>query len=314
MSEESCISIQDAYPEHVDRPSFQIVVGFLYCTIFIFAFTGNLAVLYALKCKPINFNVRNVFIWSLTLADMSVCITSLPLTAIYMAARQWYFGEFMCILVPLFQASSVYITSFTVMAIAVDRYLLLCHPTGCQMNLNLAIGFIVLLWVLGIGASIPYAYVMKISSNVTYENGQNRTQFICGQFCDEDWKNPKSQNAYGIFALLVQFALPLVVCAVCYGQIVVSLKKNYIRRISEESTSLKSKIYLAVRRKRVNKMIGLMLMSFSFAWLPLNALNLFRDFSMIDNPWYSTIFAFGHIAAMSSLIWNPARLSLVYAN
>lgn len=39
----------------------------------------------------------------------------------------------------------------------------------------------------------------------------------CGVFCSEDWSgSPWGRKAYGTFALIMQFALPLIVICTCY--------------------------------------------------------------------------------------------------
>lgn len=50
-----------------------------------------------------------------------------------------------------------------------------------------------------------------------------------------------------------------------------------------------------------------MVMGLVLAWLPMNLINLYRDFdnSEKSSPWFSLIFAFCHVSAMTSAVWNP---------
>lgn len=51
-------------------------------------------------------------------------------------------------------------------------------------------------------------------------------------------------------------------------------------------------------------MMACMVLGFILAWLPLNLINLSRDFNGVST-WFSTIFALCHVIAMISAICNP---------
>lgn len=51
-----------------------------------------------------------------------------------------------------------------------------------------------------------------------------------------------------------------------------------------------------------------MVLGLVLAWLPLNLINLSRDFNGVT-AWFSTIFAFCHVIAMTSAAWNPVIYS-----
>lgn len=308
MSRNTCVTIEEIFPDYMDLLYSQVLIGFFYTLIFILACIGNGTVLYGLVFRSLELNVRNVFVWSLALADMFVCATSLPITAYHNHTRQWHFGSFMCKLVPLLQGSGIFITSFTLMAIAYDRYRLLCHPFEAKFSLRSALLLVGFMWVFGCCAATPYALSMETEVNYTVlETVSNTSIQICGEFCEEVWQSDTSRNVYGVSVFLLQYVVPLLFCSVCYMKIALKLKHNNRSRMLNETSSLKTKRSLNRRKRKVNNMIGLMLFSFIGAWLPFNILHLFRDFSIsdTDDVWYPTVFVACHLLAMTSLIWNP---------
>uniref|UniRef100_A0A8R1HQG5 G_PROTEIN_RECEP_F1_2 domain-containing protein n=1 Tax=Caenorhabditis japonica TaxID=281687 RepID=A0A8R1HQG5_CAEJA len=53
-------------------------------------------------------------------------------------------------------------------------------------------------------------------------------------------------------------------------------------------------------------MMIVMVVGFVLAWMPLNAVNLYRDlFGISTTKWYSTVFALCHVCAMCSAVLNP---------
>uniref|UniRef100_A0A1I7WMX8 G_PROTEIN_RECEP_F1_2 domain-containing protein n=1 Tax=Heterorhabditis bacteriophora TaxID=37862 RepID=A0A1I7WMX8_HETBA len=67
---------------------------------------------------------------------------------------------------------------------------------------------------------------------------------------------------------------------------------------------------LVNRKTRANRMMIAMVLGFIFAWMPLNSINLYRDWSTFTNkPWFSTVFALCHVSAMTSAVLNPVIYS-----
>jgi hypothetical protein len=59
------------------------------------------------------------------------------------------------------------------------------------------------------GASLPFsALVMDI---VNYRN-------VCGVFCEEVWQSPGLRSGATIAIMFLQFVLPLIILAYCYGR------------------------------------------------------------------------------------------------
>ena len=83
---------------------------------------GNYLLLYVICRTRKMHNVTNFFIGNLAFSDMLMCVTCVPFTLAYaFSPHGWVFGRFMCYLVFLIQPVTVYVSVFTLTAIAVDR-------------------------------------------------------------------------------------------------------------------------------------------------------------------------------------------------
>ncbi|VDM96408.1 unnamed protein product [Thelazia callipaeda] len=269
---DECIPIQDALPDKVDELYVKIIFSFLYFLIWISAVFGNFIVLYIVVIKQVSLSVRTIFIGNLAISDVVVSLTSLPVTAVTIFTRDWVFPPVFCKLIGIFQI----LTFERTLCIAVS------------------------IWTLGYTMSLP---VGIFSVTVTYSP-------YCGTFCEESWPDStidggsRMERIYGISVLTLQFCLPLIICSLCYWKISQVISRQIEKRKEQQFLLKESEKRLHDRRARSNRMMVCMVLSFVFAWLPLNLINLFRDFYGVSSL-FSILFALCHVTAMTSAVWNP---------
>ncbi|KAL3084789.1 hypothetical protein niasHT_031674 [Heterodera trifolii] len=238
--------------------------------------------------------------------------TSLPITAISIFTRDWVFPSPFCKLMGIFQGGTVFVSSFTLTAIAVDRYILIKHPTKQKIGFRTAICIIIGVWTLGYACALP---VGLFSSTQEYPP-------FCGTFCEENWPDTEEQTGrsrirklYGLLVLIVQFGLPTVISSLCYWNIGRLIRRQIQKRKERQLVLLQeSKDRMKSQKNRTNRMMVTMVAGLVLAWLPMNLINLWRDFNSENsansddaksNEWYSLIFAACHSVAMTSAVWNP---------
>lgn len=93
-----------------------------YVLVLLVGVFGNYLLIYVICRTRKMHNVTNFFIGNLAFSDMLMCVTCVPFTLAYaFSPHGWTFGRFMCYLVFLIQPVTVYVSVFTLTAIAVDR-------------------------------------------------------------------------------------------------------------------------------------------------------------------------------------------------
>ena len=65
---------------------------------------------------------NNLFILNLAISDLTLCFFSIPFNVYKTLRHTWIFGDFLCRLAPFFQASNVFVSSMSITAIALDRF------------------------------------------------------------------------------------------------------------------------------------------------------------------------------------------------
>ena len=80
--------------------------------------------------------------------------------------------------------------------------------------------------------------------------------------------------------------------------------------IAQEHVLPASERRMVARRRRANRMMVAMLCSFVLAWLPMNILNIIRDFDLLSTlpqlqQMFYLLFAVAHCVAMMACVCNP---------
>lgn len=105
----------------------RIVSAFAYSAIIVISLFGNLLV-----CKVclLKMTKTNALILSLALSDLSMTIMNIPFNYWRIANYSWPFGKVMCYMVNFVQHLVVYVSSYTMLAIAIYRYITVTDSTG----------------------------------------------------------------------------------------------------------------------------------------------------------------------------------------
>ncbi|RZF34319.1 hypothetical protein LSTR_LSTR014655 [Laodelphax striatellus] len=74
-------------------------------------------------------NATAVFIINLSVSDLMSCCFNLPLAASTFWQRGWHHGHMLCQLFPLMRYGLLAVSLFTVLAITINRYVMIGHPT-----------------------------------------------------------------------------------------------------------------------------------------------------------------------------------------
>ena len=95
-----------------------------YIVIFIVGISGNLLVVFVVVRNKSMQTITNIFITNLAVSDIMMCLLAVPFTPLSAFLKSWVFGDALCHIVPMTLGVSVYVSTLTSTAIAIDRYLI----------------------------------------------------------------------------------------------------------------------------------------------------------------------------------------------
>ncbi|XP_033474040.1 C-X-C chemokine receptor type 1 [Epinephelus lanceolatus] len=216
-----------------------------YIIVFVLSMVGNSVVVYVVCYMERGRASTDIYLMHLAMADLLFCFT-LPFWAVKIHSG-WVFGNFMCKLLSGFQEASVYSGVFLLACISVDRHFAIVRATRVLPSHHLLVKVVCsVVWLVAGVLSLPVA--IQRESRYAADLGQ----FICYQNLTGESSN-HWRVGVRILRHTVGFFLPLVVMAVCYGWIVVTL---YHTRNQQKHKAMR--VILAV------------VLAFVLCWLPHN--------------------------------------------
>ncbi|XP_077992824.1 prolactin-releasing peptide receptor-like [Glandiceps talaboti] len=288
---------ESVYKDSSSHPAFRWIFILIYTGIIILSVVGNIMVCIAVKRNGSLHTPTYVFICNLSVSDVAVSVFCLPLTLAYTLTNTWNFGEFLCYTVAPLQAVSVLVSTLTMAAIAIDRYVLIMYPLRKRITLQKSVLIIVLIWMVSLVLSIPLIMYRLYEKEIYPE------LYLNSILCSESWPNAQSKQAYTLTIFVVQYAFPISLIFVSYGRVWTKLKNRVVPGVLTPQ-QLQSEM---CRKQKTNKMLMAVVAVFAVCWLPLNIwiiLSEFR-FSIIDDKWIDLSFHLCHSFAMSTTCINP---------
>ncbi|CAB3405755.1 unnamed protein product [Caenorhabditis bovis] len=327
---ESCARYIDEHPDLTNNSVILVTYSILYLHIFILGILGNSAILYlTMKHRQLQ-TVQNIFILNLAASNVLMCLTSLPITFITNVYKQWYFSSPICKLIPLVQGASIFVSTFSLSAIALDRYNLVVRPHKHTLSSRNAMMVALLIWVISVVVCMPYGWYMDV----------DKIPDLCGEYCTEHWPLAEVRKGYAFLVLITQFLFPFATMAFCYYNIFARLRQRVekkLQKLSErsqllenstscavsnnvinainsmESPSVESKQRLVVlaQQRRTTTILLSMVLLFAITWLPHNVVTLmieydeliFHGVNSVDHTYIVSTTA--HLISMLTNVTNP---------
>ena len=118
------LHIDDAEFDALQRPVVRGLIITLYVIVIVVGVIGN-ALVIANIVSVSNKNMQKtmkIFVVSLALSDIGLCAFSLPVQLYYQTTNRWIFGQIMCQFVFAAFAVPMYVSTMTILFIAIFRY------------------------------------------------------------------------------------------------------------------------------------------------------------------------------------------------
>lgn len=122
-----------------------------------------------------------------------------------------------CKMVGSLQAVSIFVSTLSITAIALDRYQLIVYPTKRSFQLTGALLALAGIWAIGVILAMPLFIVRTLQHFDIPAGIKSPIRSI--DYCLEDWSSEKGRSIYSASSILVQYALPIVTVSVAHARI-----------------------------------------------------------------------------------------------
>ncbi|XP_029461475.1 cholecystokinin receptor type A [Rhinatrema bivittatum] len=221
----------------------QTVRILLYSLIFFLSVLGNTLVITVLIRNARMRTVTNIFLLSLAVSDLMLCLFCMPFTLIPNLLRDFIFGSAVCKTATYFMGISVSVSTFNLVAISLERYSAICKPLQSRVwqTKAHALKVIAATWCFSFTIMSPYPIY---STLVPFTKSYNST----GNMCRLLWPNDVTQQSWYIFLLLILFLVPGIVMMIAYGLISLELYRGIKFDVSQRKYSAERKNSISSNR------------------------------------------------------------------
>lgn len=272
-----------------------ILVG-CYCLVILFGLLGNLLVCVVVYRNAQLRSPRNLLILNLSLCDIIMCVICMPFSLIRMTLKNWPLGEALCKIVPSLQTIDVFVSTFTIVGIAFDRYKAIVCVVRERRQRKPVVHVIIGIWVAAVVMALPMLMFHRVHT----------TDMVEYHVCVEDWPSDPFKGIYTTVIMVVQYMTPTLVITILHARIC-----HFLRLRIEENPTTEAENNRALRYMRQHRRNLLLLtaiaVSFSITWLPLTILNVTADFDykLFADKNFNLLYAVCLLIAMGSAGLNP---------
>uniref|UniRef100_A0A915DIJ0 G-protein coupled receptors family 1 profile domain-containing protein n=1 Tax=Ditylenchus dipsaci TaxID=166011 RepID=A0A915DIJ0_9BILA len=294
----------------------------LYSSLSLVAFIGNSLILAVFFYFRRLRTPTNMLIVNLAVADLMISIFCIPLSywhVIIFEDQRWVFGAYMCKLFNYLQATAVFLSSWTLVAISFDRFMAIMFVMSPYLRINRrkAVYIIIATWMFSLFMALPLLIVNRIEKSPTgnVETCLEKWSSVSGYLGDEE----STVHTYTSLVFALQYCLPLMVLLITYTCIGLRMWNSKVpgetqqRRLTSSSNinGTHHQAQTERRHESVKKLIPMVLLIsalYAGCWLPQNLLmNIWvtYDPSILSHPHILYIWWCCHVLAMFHSLINP---------
>ncbi|KAM6143999.1 melatonin-related receptor [Erethizon dorsatum] len=185
------------------------LVAFMFCAMVITIVVdliGNSMVILAVTRNERLRNSANIFVVSLSAADVLVAIYPYPLMLHALSIGGWDLSQLQCQMVGFVSGLSVVGSVFNILAIAINRYCYICHSLKYEQIFSVrnTCIYLVITWVMAVLAVLPNMYI----GTIEYDPRTYTCIF-----------NYVNNSVFTVTIVGIHFVLPLLIVGFCYMRI-----------------------------------------------------------------------------------------------
>lgn len=290
----------------------------IFIIVFIVGIPGNGLVIWVAGLK-MQRSVNTVWFLNLAVADIMCCL-SLPFYIVHLALHErWPYGWFLCKVIPSVIIFTMFASVFLLVAISIDRCLLVMKPVWCQNHRTVKFMSLICggIWILAFIFCFPAFYYretntydgkmqcrynfevddyidypvnasVNVSLNELWEEYSTYNDSdLWGNTNEDDYSVPLASVVINITRVVFGFVLPFGIMAVCYALIVLRTHANQFHK----------------PRNRMLRTIVFVVVAFFICWAPYHVVGILHIVPSLGT------------GLMESLImWDHLSTALAYAN
>lgn len=226
----------------------------IYTIITITTISGNfIVILTYYKCDFIRRCISNIYILSLSFADLTVGLLVMTLDLSSFINGAWVFGSFVCTVWLSVQYMAVYVSVVNILVISVDRFRLLSNVLRYKRSQTMLKSRVIVLivWIYSLAFSITYLSSSPTLLNpLTYRN----TSVVCSQV---SYEPGSSFSQLQTILECLDFFVPFLLLNIAMiGSVVAarrSLNNPVIRKVSISRNKFEMKRYLKEKERAMKR-------------------------------------------------------------
>ncbi|XP_014738797.1 PREDICTED: substance-K receptor isoform X1 [Sturnus vulgaris] len=278
------------------QPGWRIALwAITYSLIVVTSIVGNVTIIWIILAHRRMRTATNYFIVNLALSDLLMSAFNTIFNFIYASHNVWYFGEEFCRFQNWFPITAVFVSIYSMTAVAAERYVAIIHPFKPRLSAGSTRVIIGIIWLVAFGLAFPQCFYAEI----TMDNGAMKCIVVW-----PDDAGSKHQLAYHIAVIVLIYLLPLMVMFVAYSIIGITLWSsaapgNHLNRVHYEHQ-------VKAKKKFVKTMVVVVII-FAVCWLPYHIYFILGSFKedIYQQKYIQQVYLAVFLLAMSSTMYNP---------
>ncbi|XP_076849748.1 thyrotropin releasing hormone receptor 2 [Brachyhypopomus gauderio] len=291
VSNVSLLGLGDPVSESVEYKAVSVFLVLLVCGVGI---VGNIMVVLVVLTTQHMRTPTNCYLVSLAVADLTVLVAAgLPNISESLLAT-WVYGKTGCLGITYFQYLGINVSSCSITAFTVERYIAICHPMRAQTmcTVSRAQRIIAGVWAFTCVYCMLWLFLVDIQVDK-----DGRVQ--CGYRVSRDLYLPIYLIDFAVF-----YVLPLLLAIALYALIARILFLSPLPNPAESGTVSATTLRRSCRdpadagkgrpksalssRKQVTKMLAVVVVLFALLWMPYRTLVLINSF--VSTPYLDAWF------------------------
>nr|QVK45891.1 G protein-coupled receptor [Proales similis] len=277
-----------------------IVLVIIYILLMVMGISGNSFVIYLVLTSQKLRNVRNAFMLNLTFSNLLLLTICTPSYLLTITVKEWNHSDVWCKLSNSIQIVFVLVCAFSIMMIAIDRWICVVNVHSRQLGPGHTKLTILGLWLVAILLASPTFYfrgteqlVKPFMWQMLLQNVTNHSnilppapaissmisKFENKLYCVEKWPEPAYKQLYILVLFFLEFVLPSVTLLFTYISIIRFLKAQDDRMNHYEV--LRKRLIKKERPHQRNcKLLSALCITFIVCYLPLSLFNISVEFNL----------------------------------